>query len=331
NLFTDSAGRADSIDLFAPERSASNIFESRSVTSHSQADAQLFGEAAAPSADVSSEHDLFATPLPGPAASALMPSESAPLLGDRHAEAAPLLGPPEPGDAAPLLRDRHAEAAPLLGDRHAEAAPLLGPPEPGDAPEMVVTSIAQAESPHEEPLEELEPFESLDDHEPGPNHWESDTHASPSNPLLDNQPVVEPPHPRPFQYPEPPSTEDVETLMVSREDIFGPDPEPEEPARWADAASSSATDPLQSLSQLSEDLPIADLSLASLKPPLAPASSDPTAEGLGERANSFLVTLQVLKRRIEEADVPEKGALIDAVDALNQHPYVRVVLETLDD
>ena len=214
----------------------------------------------------------------------------------------------------------------------------------------------------QEPLEELEPFESLD--EASEDEWVQETLGPPA-PLLENQPVI-----RPGGVPDvppedgtlaPPSTDDMATLMVSREALFGESAQnsaESDPPRWGDAQDvhpafgadandhsqagpagpagpaadgDAAADRLVRLREVVEGLPVAEVALAAWEPPLAPTSSDPSAAAIGTRGNEFLLTLQVLRRRIEHVDVPEKGALLEAVEVLSQHPYIRVVLEQLDD
>ena len=214
------------------------------------------------------------------------------------------------------------------------------PASDGDA--MVLTPVADG---LQNSLSPIDPIASLDD--PQTPEWVHDTHAAPA-PLLENQPVIRPagmPDAMPDSHTlASPQSDDVATMMVSREDLFGRSErnDPADPPRWGDtddihpafgAGSGEqrpATDSLRRLHAFSEDLPVADLGMASWQPPMAPASSEGTHDGLGERAATFFATLRMLRRRINQVDVPEKRALLDAVEVLTQHPYVRVVLETLD-
>ena len=297
-LFDSGRGRSD--DLFDSDRKASDLF----TRPPSTPDAALFGDVPrtdelfqpGPTAQVPADHDLFAT-APGPD-----------LFGDAAGPAMP-------------------------------ATPLM-PPDPLEEGQRTHFD----EPAFQEPLEELEPFESLDD-EPDAG-WIHDPQSEAPAPLLENQPVI-----RPEGLPDgpdgatmaQPQSDDVATLMVSREDLFGR--QENEPPRWGESdgddvhpafgaeprAPEGGLVSLQGLKAAAEDLPIADVTLAAVQPPRAPSKHHGEPETLGPRGSAFIAILQVIRHRVEQVDIPEKGALLDATEVLSQHPYIRVVLESIED
>ena len=297
DLFDESSQRGRTDDLFTTERKRDDLFDRTS----SSADALLFGEGPAsdtfgqaPAAHPPAEQDLFAP-------------------------------------------------APESQDLYADSGPTTHPA----APQLDVVPLAEGLQPSlQEPLEELEPFESLDDE---PEAGWADDRPSSGAPLLENQPVVHggtDPISESLAQP----SEDMATLLVSREDLFGQD-EPE-PPHWADARSAPAfqaeapqpatvdevdlahpepgQNPLAHLMASVEDLPVAEAAVAALVPrDDSITRTDPAP--LGPRGTEFVNTLVSIRERIEQVDVPEKGALLQATEVLSQHPYVRVVLESLED
>ncbi len=231
------------------------------------------------------------------------------------------------------------------------------PPSTADTgPELVVTPLAEGlQASLQERRHEVQALEALDD--PSRPDWAGDTFAEPA-PLLENQPVIRPAG-MPEAMPEgatlaQPKTDDIQTLMVSREDLFGHGSDridPADPPRWGDGAGvhptfgaepthlgAPSTDPIHRLRAFAEDLPVADLEMASWRPPMAPQASPgrksmhgaPTPTPTPEERRVFFTTLQVLQHRLQEVDVPEKRALLEAIEVLTQHPFVRAVVESAD-
>ena len=305
DLFAKPPERVRRDDLFDSGAGDDALFESGAIPQ--SADAVVYGQGLkaadifdSPSARPAADHDLFPSGAPNTAArSARMTAEPIhPTTSGAGLELAPL-------------------AEGLQGDLH-------------------------------EPLEEIEPFESLDD-EPD-SGWAQDTPAG-AAPLLANQPVIHAGEAPPTMPEEAtmaqPQTDDMATLMVSREDLFGDEAgrTEDDPPRWGDAEDihpafgedarakdPAAHSPLGQVQASAEELPVADVALATWQPPRAPSTTVPAVTTtVRDPAEPFFQTLQVLKARLATVDVPEKGALLEAVEVLSQHPYVRVVLESLPD
>ena len=309
DLFAEEA-RSNEDDLFErPTRGSSNLFESKPPPG--SADPFVFSnrtarEGSRPSGPAApAGDDLFAT-APAPSANS---SPAGAVASDL------LVGP-------------------------ATGLPLAGGPVSAEHPSLEVTSLADGlqESLQGDSLEEIEPFESLDD-EPDAE-WAHDTRAE-DGPLLENQPVIQsserPPDGASTSAATEPTTDDMATLTVSRDDLFGHSNRPQiaDPP-WGETADNpagptradsgargpaAAADPVRQLPEYAEKLPIAEVALASA------AEVDVRAPA----ADAFIATLQALRRRLDRVDVPEKRALLDAVEVLSQHPYVRVVLDSLDE
>lgn len=153
-----------------------------------------------------------------------------------------------------------------------------------------------------------------------PGAWEEQTPAD----ALQNQPVER-------LEEEPPS--DEATVMAHRGEMYGSDSattqdaQSDELPRWGEPAQPSASVDLadrgEGLPLYGEDLPEAALSLVELR---APSEAH---EGLPQEAEAFRRTLKALRRATERADLPDRRALLEAIELLEGHPYIRVALKTL--
>lgn len=127
---------------------------------------------------------------------------------------------------------------------------------------------------------------------------------------------------------------DEATMMSSRQAVFGQaspsdHPPSEELPRWGEASrpvASVEADPDLGLGLplYGEDLPEAAISLVELKP-LRPDEDD----GLPPDAETFQRTLAALRRATERADLPDRAQVLEAIELLETHPYVRVALKAL--
>ena len=320
-------------DLFAqPARGVPNLFDSRrSDTSDlfddparaAGADAALYGEG--PPSD-SFEAGLVAAP---PAENELF--EPAPF------------GPG--GPSADLLVDS------VLLDSHPGRTADDYAGRQYEEPPLTVTSLAeglQEDLQPAPPVVEVEPFASLDD-EPDAE-WVHDTHAS-AAPLLENQPVVSAqnlPHPGADGATlAQPQTDDIATLMVSREALFGPDAQRTpvdavHPAFGAHANGPQTDGPprpssgeaLTRLRAAAEGLPIADMTVLGHPSTVSAPSTAPAPSrfglGRGPTGEAFVATLDQLKQRVENASIPDRATLLDAINVLRQHPALDAVLSDLD-
>jgi hypothetical protein len=194
-------------------------------------------------------------------------------------------------------------------------------------------------------LEVLEPIEA--DGARGGGWTEERTPADPA--MFTNPPVARPP-----SRASEPAPDDVgPTLMMEREQIF-PDgvpgksgdrepsstattedvvrpveaPASEELHRWGEEPRPAGSHPRfgGSLEPSTgglrgEELPEAPVSLADVSMPGTHAA--PTAKGAGSH---FHKLVEYLRSHVERADLPDRDELLQALDLLDRHPYIRVAL-----
>lgn len=315
DLFAEPPTAAPSSDLFAEPPAArpasgGDLFADEPPTQippePAAPEGDLFGDGPTPS---SPDDDLFSE---GPRGGA--PAEARDDLfsdGPSGPTAAPGEGERDAGgdfglDLEPLA------GAPELAQAPAEAHPV----EPLDPPDTV--AAAPADAPEVDDL------------------WSGDvTPTSEAPSLLDNAPVQL--EDEVDTVDTPPETGDAATLMMERSDLLERPsaPEPELP-RWseatrgddtpapyagADASLDAATEALDG-----EALPDATPSLAMSALDSGP-QEDAGATMDAEPAHpEFFLLLARLKAEVRRASVPEQARLVDAIEVLESHPYVRLVL-----
>ena len=341
-------------DLFAGDRGASSsrpdgappddLFGDGPATRAPSARGDdLFGDGPATRSPSARGDDLFGGPA-SPPASDLFGDDARTEAGDADlfgssapvAPGADLFG----GDADPL-RERAPADARSDGDARTgsgarieapSTAPsrrspdLFGEPptvaatEDVDAEVPVVPLAEMAHIPSAPPgsLEEISDDES--DTPPSTDAWQEDTPAD-AQALLENQPVVPPGPDAPVDA--------AATVMMTRDAIFGADEA--EPPRWGDEGAPLGSHP-GFAAEAGEAMPVASPSLANLAVPETadvgvPEDQAATADAELPRDSQFHETLEHLRLQTEKADLPDRRALLDAIDLLDRHPYVRVVLQ----
>jgi hypothetical protein len=285
----------------------------------SPADDDLFGEVAVSEGS----DDLFADgDTPQRAQDGLFEADGAPVAEglfdeDGPATAERLFDEDGPATAEGLFED---DGPAIQGgdDLFSESPiPEVLPAEPLDTRDTVA----------EPPLAARTPAPDVDD------LWTGDvTPANGAPELLDNPPVqyVEALEEAPIR-----SGEDGATLMMDRSDLFEvPEavaPEEEHP-RWADSGPGRGSHPgfggasLDAATEAldAEDLPVATPSLA-----VAAISADTARTVEASPNKEFTRVLAALREHLRGAHVPDRDALLLAVDLLENHPYIRTVLKTL--
>ncbi|MEQ9504128.1 MAG: FHA domain-containing protein [Deltaproteobacteria bacterium] len=311
-----------------------------------RADGDLFGEASKPAA---SSDDLFGEPSqPGASSEDLFGEASRPGASgdDLFADASRSSGDDlfedksRPGATTPppktdLFGDEpptEAGSGSDLFDRNPTQTGRLEPPtvtpEVQSVPVVPLADMADIPSAPPGALEEIEAIE--DDIPVAPEStadWDEDTppSAGPTpQQLLENQPV------RSAR-----KDDAAATVMMTREAIFGEgEGAEEEPPHWGDDRPPMGSHP--AFGDAAEALPVATASLANLG---APDPTDDVADdGAGDTMDSelsaehtFHETLKVLRAQTERADLPDRDAVLQAIDLLFGHPYVRVVLQKISD
>lgn len=297
-------------------------------------DGDLFGEASKPSA---SSDDLFGEPSqPGASSEDLFGETSRPgaggddLFGEKSRPGA-TTPPPKTdlfGDEPPT----EAGSSSDLFDRNPTQTGRLEPPtvtpEVQSVPVVPLADMADIPSAPPGALEEIEAME--DDVPVAPEStadWDEDTppSAGPTpQQLLENQPV------RAAR-----KDDAAATVMMTREAIFGEgDRAEEEPPHWGDDRPPMGSHP--AFGDAAEALPVATASLANLGAPgpTEDVSDDDAGDTMDSELSAehaFHETLKVLRAQTERADLPDRDAVLQAIDLLFGHPYVRVVLQKISD
>ncbi len=309
----------DGDDLFgAPAKSSASSDDLFGGPAKSEPSDDLFG---APAKSESSD-DLFGAPAKSE------PSDDL-FGGDGPADS--------PGGA--LFGDEpatEAGASPDLFDRGPTQTGGLEPPTVTPEVEAVpVVPLADMDDiPSAEPgaLEELEPLEPATSVPVAPEtsgDWDDDTppSAGPTpHQLLENQPVRA----------RAPKDDAAATVMMTRDALFGAEAaevEEADPPHWGDDRPPLGSHP-GFAAEAGEAMPVATASMASMEAVRTEdmggdaydtADAELTAEG------PFHATLETLREQTERADLPDRDALLDAIDLLHRHPYIRVVLQKISD
>lgn len=362
DLFAEPARNESASDLFSqpPANEGGGLFGDEAPT---QAKDDLFGE---PEARPAPDGDLFAETgeLPRQEAPARAPRTETreDLFADSQDIAASpsggdLFSDPEPSTAPPgdlFGDDAPTSAADDLFDGEATIAstsrqPVEAPPELEVVPLAPEAPAVVEPEPEPEPmelpddaLEELEPMDTVasvpvveetvdatvdaDWNEPTPQSAPPPS----ADDLLENQPVVKPSG----------NPDDANTVMMTRDALFDaagvipgppepavePAPQEEEEPRWGDADAPMGSHPdfaaeaARAPKLEGESLPIATPQMAEIAPEGAP--SQPAQEEY-----PFFAALAELRNDVERADLDDKRELLEAIERLYGHPYVRVAIE----
>ncbi len=241
-----------------------------------------------------------------------------------------------------------------------EATALSAPAE--EAPEPILDEsswgIVEPEAPREEANAWDEPTPADPDMGPPAESLVPPEHEV----LLANQPVVQqPPAPKPSA--PGPIGEETDTLMLSRSELFPEEAPkvqpsvPEDLPRWGEASTPpmgshpefaafqapAKRDPQpedadgEEAAGLPEDtgesMPVATLSLANLRLPdeaRAVIEAQKAEEAASQKAdNPFHQTLELLYEHAASADLPDQKELLEAIEIIRKHPYIRVALKRI--
>lgn len=323
DLFAEPPTRAPSTDLFAepgrpaaepvpnedlfgddaptqmpPTRRGGNLFEDDPAPIAGQ---DLFADdGVGVGADPEADQDLFSDPMQGDAAPEDLFAEPSPPAGDPSNRARP-----DPSGGLELgFVDRLAPA----------------PQDPMDVLDTVASDYADPKT--------FTPAPEVDD------LWDGDvTPTSDQDGLIDNAPVH-------FDastldtLDTPPSRDDASTLMMDRDALaaYAPDIVDELP-RWAsedelpELSEVEPLDPLDAATEAitAEDLPEASPSLAM---PALSQEAEQTIDADGAHPE-FYALLTALKAHARQAHIPDGRAVIEAIECLESHPYVRQALKSL--
>jgi hypothetical protein len=118
------------------------------------------------------------------------------------------------------------------------------------------------------------------------------------------------------------------TVAVMRDDLE-PSRKSDDLARWGeDRPPAPGSHPEFAVAErnLGESLPVATPSLVNLRVP----SKDELIAMADRSRSSFHQTLAALRHHAERADLPDREALLGAIDLLERHAYVRVALQLIE-
>lgn len=250
---------------------------------------------------------------------ALFDPEPTPKPGLLDQEPAPkpdlFKDPPAAPSTQNLFADSEANARTAESDLFAkaddEATIGQGPVPSLDelSPDMTV-EVPAAESFGQgfQSIEPIEPYEPMEPISP-----DEQTAVADPGPLLDNQPVAH----------KPPEEPDAATMMMSRPDLLEEANPSGELPRWGEddrpPAGSHPEFGGAAADIRAESLPVATPSLVDL-----PATQNSPG------STSFHRTLAALRTHAESADLPDRDALLGAIDLLENHAYVRAALALIE-
>lgn len=307
-----------------PEAQPAELFASAPATDEAATGDLFADEAEAITGDTLFREPELQTEAATPEApDALFGAEPAVETDLFEPEREPELGLFEGRPAAPADQDlfgnessKTAESPDLFMGQDDEATIGQGPIPSMDelSPDMTV-EVPAAES-FGADFPSIEPIEPIEDLDVDPRTVSTEEPTFDGSVLLENQPVVE----------ERKEEPDAATLMMSRQDLFDEEAKPpSELPRWGE----DGQPPLGSHPDFAEvvpagidgeSLPVATPSLVNLE---AVGNDGPTA-------SLFHQTLAAIKEHAERADLPDRDALLGAIDLLEQHAYVRVALALIE-
>ncbi len=132
--------------------------------------------------------------------------------------------------------------------------------------------------------------------------------------------------------------EGATTLMVSRHDLFV-EPLRDDLVRWGDERPVLDSHPEFSAAETpdlqpdGEALPLASHSMVNLRAPSPTDLAEARAkrnDAAAARPTAFHRTLAALRAQAERADLPDRDALLGAIDLLERHAYVRAALAKIE-
>ena len=304
-------------------------------------------EPAPPRPPSGSEHPatlLPPTDLPGP--SSTVPEDEAdgrdaappPVFLSENAASVPEAGRPAP-------REFDAEQDALDAEDERPTRFVRGPSEDGPVPS--IPRVVSVEPPGAPPAREHpdamgrrvpDPGMSAPHPPPGDPRRREAEHEEPATVAVSRS-VLGRPAESDGAYPR--KLEDAPTVAYDRPTIAG-----HEPGRWVDAPRPSEAHPPFSPARApaldrsgwsraprsdSGPLPRRASSPVDPRPPPEHTAS-PRARGPSVRRGepSWVETLELLRRHVERADLPDRARLLEAIDVISDHPYVRVALNLID-